>query len=403
LLSLVKGDNPSNFDGQATELASVDVTTETPANNAKLVGPGNTTIWQTPVFDPGAPDATVDLRAPLEAALNQQLAKQQAPQATFTLSADAPAQVYLTVSGPTGALLRTEKGVTSTSVEGDPATLKLSGPLGDEIPASVTGDLTVKYEGIRILESASDALPGSSDVISGAIVGAGGTLRTLPPKALGQQKPAKVGVYGRAPEDCELSIEFVRMVGNDAGETLAPPAVLQVKKSDAVTSYWVPVPKGTQISGAAAVRVRANKGRFFWADHAGGEGILRVAIFDPDPGRRPLLLNGNHLLDISANAVNQRGFSFPPSCFHISLPVFTSNLFLVVECADLNPEVRAMSLLDDLHGLDVSGVVNARGSITAAVNAPGLQSVLSSGPASSVVGSLGSSLDVVKHSFGSCR
>ncbi len=60
-----------------------------------------------------------------------------------------------------------------------------------------------------------------------------------------------------------------------------------------------------------------------------------------------------------------------------------------------------MSLLDDLHGLDVSGIVNARGSITSALNAPGLQSVMSSGPASSVLGSLGSSLDVLKGSFGS--
>jgi hypothetical protein len=60
-----------------------------------------------------------------------------------------------------------------------------------------------------------------------------------------------------------------------------------------------------------------------------------------------------------------------------------------------------MSLLDDLHGLDVSGIVNARGSITSALNAPGLQSVMSSGPASSVLGSLGSSLDVLKNSFGS--
>ena len=60
-----------------------------------------------------------------------------------------------------------------------------------------------------------------------------------------------------------------------------------------------------------------------------------------------------------------------------------------------------MSLLDDLHGLDVSGIVNARGSITSALNAPGLQSVMSSGPASSVLGSLGSSLDLLKGSFGS--
>jgi hypothetical protein len=60
-----------------------------------------------------------------------------------------------------------------------------------------------------------------------------------------------------------------------------------------------------------------------------------------------------------------------------------------------------MSLLDDLHGLNISGVVNARGSITAALNAPGLQSLMSSGPASSALGSLGSGLDVLKNSFGS--
>jgi hypothetical protein len=60
-----------------------------------------------------------------------------------------------------------------------------------------------------------------------------------------------------------------------------------------------------------------------------------------------------------------------------------------------------MSLLDDLNGLDVSGVVNARGSISASLNASDLQAVMSSGPASTVLGSLGSSLDVLKNSFSS--
>jgi len=335
LVSLVDGDNPLQFTTHATSLSSVDVTTETPANNAKLTGPDGTAVWQTPAFDPAGPDATVDLRAPLAAALNQQLANSQPPQAKFTLSADAPAQVYLAVAGPGGALLRSEKGVVSASVEGDPIPLPLSSPLADEVPASVTADVTVKYEGIRILENASDDLPSASDAISGTIVDAGGALRVLPPQALDQQKPAKVGVYGRAPEDCELSIEFVRVVGADAAETLAAPAVLQLKKSNAVASYWAQVPKGTQISGPAAVRVRANKGRFFWADHTTGQGVVRIAILDPDPGGRALMLNGSHLLDISATTVNQKAFTFPVNCFQGSAPVFTSNLFLVVQCADL--------------------------------------------------------------------
>ena len=335
LVSLVEGDNPTQFTTHATGLSSVDVTTETPANNAKLTAPGGTPVWQSPVFDPAGPDATVDLRAPLQAALNQQLAKKLAPEATFTLSADSPAQVYLSLAGPKGALLRTEKGVISTSIEGDPAALQLSGPLADEAPASVIADLTVKYAGIRILENASDDLPGPGDAITGTIVGADGALRTLPPLALDQQKPAKIGVYGRAPEDCELSIEFVRIVGTEAAEPLAAPAVLQIKQSDHVSGYWAQVPKGTQINGPAAVRVRVNSGRFFWVDHTVGQGIVRIAIFDPDPGSRPLFINGCRLLDVSASSADSKAFSFPASCFHASAPLFTSNLFLVLQCGDL--------------------------------------------------------------------
>jgi hypothetical protein len=160
-------------------------------------------------------------------------------------------------------------------------------------------------------------------------------VRTLPPLALDQQKPAKVGIYGRAPEDCELSIEFVRMVGTEAAEVLAPPAVVQIKKSNSVASYWAEVPKDTQIGGPAGVRVRANKGRFFWVDHAPGQGLFRVAIFDPDTGNRPLLLNGTHLLDVAAKSITQKAFAFPVHCFDGNAPVFTSNLFLRVQCADL--------------------------------------------------------------------
>jgi hypothetical protein len=58
-----------------------------------------------------------------------------------------------------------------------------------------------------------------------------------------------------------------------------------------------------------------------------------------------------------------------------------------------------MSLLDDLRGLDVSGIVNARGSIRVAVEAPALQGLLTGGAASSALGALGSSIDSVRDSF----
>jgi hypothetical protein len=58
-----------------------------------------------------------------------------------------------------------------------------------------------------------------------------------------------------------------------------------------------------------------------------------------------------------------------------------------------------MSLLDDLHGLDISNIAGARGSISAAVNTSDLQSLLTSGAASSAMGALGASLDSVTSSF----
>lgn len=55
-----------------------------------------------------------------------------------------------------------------------------------------------------------------------------------------------------------------------------------------------------------------------------------------------------------------------------------------------------MSLLDDLRGLDISDIVDARGSLTASISAPGIQSTVQAGPASSALGDLGSALDTLR-------
>lgn len=60
-----------------------------------------------------------------------------------------------------------------------------------------------------------------------------------------------------------------------------------------------------------------------------------------------------------------------------------------------------MSLLDDLRAIDLSSVVEARGSIGVAVNAPALQALVGGGAASGALGSLGSGLDGLRGSFAS--
>lgn len=51
-----------------------------------------------------------------------------------------------------------------------------------------------------------------------------------------------------------------------------------------------------------------------------------------------------------------------------------------------------MSLLSDLQGIDLSGIVSARGSITASLQAPALQSLLQGGAAQAALGGLGDSI-----------
>jgi hypothetical protein len=59
-----------------------------------------------------------------------------------------------------------------------------------------------------------------------------------------------------------------------------------------------------------------------------------------------------------------------------------------------------MSLLDDLRALDLSAIVSARGSISAAVQAPELQAVLGGGAAQTALAGLGQSLASFRGEFG---
>jgi hypothetical protein len=335
-ISLVEGDNPLEFSEDDSDLDTVDATTDTPAHNAKVTAPDGTAIWQTPLFDPAGPPAVIDFRAPLEAALNRQLSAKQPASVTFALSADTPAQAFVSLAAPTGALVRIETGVIRTTVEGDPVALTLSGPLADEQPGSVTGDFSIRYSGVRILETVSDPLPPSDQTLSGVIITPDrGAARSLPPQAFDNWQPARVGVYGRAPEDCELSIEFVRMVGNAPAEALAPPAVVTLKAGGAFSTVWAQVPKEAKISGPSGIQVRANRGRFFWVTADNGRGLARIAVYDDDLGGRTLLLGGVQVAAVTQPSSHQPAFAFPPQAFQSTASVFSSDLFLVIDCADL--------------------------------------------------------------------
>jgi hypothetical protein len=80
--------------------------------------------------------------------------------------------------------------------------------------------------------------------------------------------------------------------------------------------------------------VRANKGRFFWVCAA--DPLIRLAVRDPDPGGRPLVLNGKPLLKVTqADEMHLPGQSFAGAAFQNHPPLLESSLFLTVELSDL--------------------------------------------------------------------
>ena len=332
-VSLVKGSEPREFTAQAAEVSEIHLQTETAARNIKLVGPEGNTLWQLPEYDPDAPSNDVDIRNALELALKAKVQNNQPLEATFTVSADAPAEAVVSFRRITGALLRVKEGVVRSELTGDPVQLDLGDTLADERPSSVSGDLTITYAGIRILESVSDQPPEESAAVSGVIATANGVLKTFAPEALDGVTPARVGIVGRAPEECELSLEFVSVNGGIAGTPVGPPAVLTLTPDNDIRTHWVDVPAGVTLNGPLGLRVRANRGRFFWVTRE--QPLARVAIHDPNPGGRPLFIGTTRLKEIVETNSHEPAFRFPVAAFRNVAPALRSDLFMTVDISDL--------------------------------------------------------------------
>ena len=332
-VSLVNGSEPREFEAQAAEVSQIHLQTETAARNIKLVGPDGNTLWQLPEYDPDAPSNDVDIRNALELALKAKVQNNQPLEAMFTVSADAPAEAVVSFRRITGALLRVKEGVVRSELTGDPVQLDLGGALADERPSSVTGDLTITYAGIRILESVSDQPAEESAAVSGVIATASGVLKTFAPEALDGITPARVGIVGRAPEECELSLEFVSVNGGIAGTPVGPPAVLTLTPDNDIRTRWVDVPAGVTLNGPLGLRVRANRGRFFWVTRE--QPLARVAIYDPNPGGRPLFIGTTRLKEIVETNSHEPAFRFPVAVFRNVAPALRSDLFMTVDISDL--------------------------------------------------------------------
>ncbi len=333
-LSLVDGATPDEFQPQTMNVSISTGEAAVLPRDPELLDPAGGQLWAFPgelTTELGMTD--VDLRFSLQDALQTALDAGEPLTATFRLQAAEAAEAYLSFGGAGGSLVRQFPGILSTPLEGDPARLALAPegpPLAVEPPASARADLTVAYAGIRVLEEASDELPASPGGVAGRILGEEWVARAMPPAALGGLPLARIGLVGRSPESCELSVR-----ARDPSVPAAapgPPGVVEVEASDLMGTVWVELP-AQELSDPVELEARCTRGRFFWAGEP--EGLVRIAVYDPDPGSRPLLANGLEILAVTQESTHLPASELPPELFRGQPPALASLLFLTVDLSDL--------------------------------------------------------------------
>jgi hypothetical protein len=224
----------------------------------------------------------------------------------------------------------------SLALEGDPVALPLGDRLADEQPTAVSADLTVTYSGIRLHETLSDASP-VSGAAGGFVVNEQPVVRAFPSQALSTVSPARVGLIGRVPvEDCELAVQFVTMTGDVPGEGIGAPYAITITAGHVLRTHWIDLPPGLDLSrGTIGISARANRGRFLWASD-GTRPLIKLAVYDPDPGGRALRLNGTSIHTVkTGDEEHTTARTFPPALFRSLPPTFDSPLFLTVDVSDL--------------------------------------------------------------------
>ncbi len=329
-LTLAEGGTPDDFSPQSFTLAKVEGTETLGVKDLLVEAPDGVTLAAFPGDLPlGRPPLDIDLRVPLETAMETALAAGAAPDVTFTIRGSGT--IRLVVIAADGSLLREVPGVTRTVIEGDPLTPALSGPFPTESATATTADLTVRYEGVRLLETVTDPVPAVQGGLIGEVVMESPVRREFPPQGLDGRAVRRIGVVGRAPEAAEVHVQLVRAV---SGAAIGAPGVLEVAPSTEVTTHWVDLPEHTPITEPVALSVRAVSGRFFWVVQ--GHPLARIAIFDPDYEPRPVTLGGVPLSLIPGEMqTHLPGYAFAPMAFAGQSPTLLSDLFLTVDIGDL--------------------------------------------------------------------
>jgi hypothetical protein len=147
---------------------------------------------------------------------------------------------------------------------------------------------------------------------------------------------ARIGIIGRAPADCELSVQAVRVAGNYIASVVGTLGVMRISASNTLQTHWLDLPANNIFSGEnIGLALHASVGRFFWV-MAEECPLVKLAVFEPDPAGRPLRIDGSVLIKITQpDQIHLPEHAFPEARFRSQPPVLHSSLFLTVDISDL--------------------------------------------------------------------
>ncbi|OPY83319.1 MAG: hypothetical protein A4E70_00334 [Syntrophus sp. PtaU1.Bin005] len=332
-LSLVSGGFPEDYEPKAFEVGSITAYADFGPSDCRVVDGADKALWSFPGELPATlPPAEIDLKIPLETALNDTMAKGEAPAASFRIQGGTDGKVQLWKGAFHGHLAHPVPGITTVELAGETSPLPCFVTLPAEAPTSAIGDLTLRYSGIRLSAGLNDPVPVRA--ASGTIVGAGDVVRPLPSAHLEGLPLARIGLIGRAPQKCELAVRLVRMTNGIPAETIGTETVMTVEPSPSFSLEWC-TPKRVEIgSGTVGLAVRAVSGQFFWVK-GNEDPSVKIALYDDNPSLQPVLLNGETLVQAGAEEIHLPGFSFPTAPFAGTSPLLESLLFLTVDLSDL--------------------------------------------------------------------
>jgi hypothetical protein len=336
-IALVTGSTPDEFEPVPIKAGTVTGWAAPIPRDLTVTGPDGAVLWAFPgELLPGSARAEIDLTVGLQGAIDALIASGATVSGAVSITAKYPARIHVARPQIRGSFLRGIPGTTKIDLDGSPVSTPLEGePLPTVEPTSVVGDVRVAYAGIRVAEI-SDLLP-VGRAFEGVVVGSEPVVRSLPPEALRGQRVARLGVIGRAASPADLTVQLVDPT-LATRPAIAPPAVVSLPpqpSSADVAVVWVDLPDPVEIAGPVGVSVTATKGSFLWV--ADPEPRIRIAVIDPDPGGRPILLAGRTLLTLDSSELIVGRAALPAPAFGggIDSLDLASALFCTLELTDL--------------------------------------------------------------------